>query len=143
MDVVTEPVIGESSKVLWPFTSFSYFFKNNKILDRVGCRQWFRRLTNLNQAPTLETIPSAIKHLEKPRMATNVFVSFDHEDRNQVNGFSSLVKNPNHPLDFHDHSLKEPILDRSGKPIKYPPNDIRSKPDAQIRFFRVDRIIPN
>lgn len=31
-------------------------------------------------------------------------------------------------MDFHDHSLKEPVTDRSGKTIKYPPNDARSKP---------------
>jgi len=77
-------------------------------------------------------------------MATNVFVSFDHEDQNQVNGFSSLLKNPNHPLDFHDHSLKEPILDRSGKPIKYPPNDIRSKPvkdEIRGKFDRASKMI--
>ena len=61
-------------------------------------------------------------------MATNVFVSFDHDDQNQVGGFKSLINNPNHPLDFHDRSLKEPILGSSGKPLKYPPNDQRSKP---------------
>ena len=61
-------------------------------------------------------------------MAANVFVSFDHDDQKQVGGFKLLKNNPEHPLDFHDHSLKEPITDRSGKPIKYPPSDPRSKP---------------
>ena len=61
-------------------------------------------------------------------MATNVFVSFDHDDQSQINGFRSLVKNPNHPLDFHDHSLKEPVRDWTGKIVKYKPSDPRSKP---------------
>lgn len=61
-------------------------------------------------------------------MAKNIFVSFDHSDAAQVNGFKLLKRNPNYPLDFRDHSLKEPVTDRSGKPIIYPPNDQRSKP---------------
>ncbi len=61
-------------------------------------------------------------------MARNVFVSFDHNDTAQVNGFKLLKRNPNHPLDFRDHSLKEPVTDRTGKPIIYPPSDSRSKP---------------
>ncbi len=70
-------------------------------------------------------------------MATNVFVSFDHDDQKQVAGFKLLKNNPNHPLEFHDHSLKEPLLDRNAKPIKYPPSDPRSKPvrDAIIKKF--------
>ena len=61
-------------------------------------------------------------------MAANVFVSFDHDDQKQVGGFKLLKNNPKHPLDFRDHSLKEPVTDRSGKPIKFPPSDPRSKP---------------
>lgn len=61
-------------------------------------------------------------------MAKNVFISFDHDDAQQVNGFKLLKQNPNHPLDFRDHSLKEPVTDRSGKPITYPPSDPKSKP---------------
>lgn len=61
-------------------------------------------------------------------MATNVFVSFDHDDQGQVGAFKLLKSNPNHPLDFHDHSLKDPILGATGKPLKYPPTDTRSKP---------------
>lgn len=61
-------------------------------------------------------------------MPANVFISFDHDDQNQVAGFKLLKNNPKHPLDFHDHSLREPVTDRSGKPIKYPPSDSRSKP---------------
>lgn len=61
-------------------------------------------------------------------MPANVFVSFDHDDYLQVNGFKALVRNPNHPLDFRDHSLNEPVTDRAGKPLPYPPSDPRSKP---------------
>jgi hypothetical protein len=61
-------------------------------------------------------------------MATNVFISYDHDDQNQKNGFDLLNKNPNHPLDFRDHSLKEPVTDNNGRPIKVPPSDPRSKP---------------
>jgi len=61
-------------------------------------------------------------------MAKNIFVSFDHADVSQVNGLKLLKRNPNHPLDFRDHSLKEPIRDRYGNPIIYPPSDPRSKP---------------
>ena len=61
-------------------------------------------------------------------MAANVFVSYDHDDKKQVGGFKLLKNNPKHPLDFHDHSLKQPVTGGSGKPIKYPPSDPRSKP---------------
>jgi hypothetical protein len=70
-------------------------------------------------------------------MAANVFVSFDHDDQKQVGGLRLLKSNPNHPLDYHDHSLKEAVLDRAGKPIKHPPSDARSKAvrDEIIRKF--------
>jgi len=61
-------------------------------------------------------------------MPKNVFISYDHDDQLQVNGFKLIKNNPNHPLEFHDHSLKEPVTDRNGKPIKYSPSDPRSKP---------------
>jgi len=61
-------------------------------------------------------------------MTANVFVSFDHDDKQQVGGFKLLKNNPKHPFDFCDHSLKEPAIDRSGKTIKYSPSDPRSKP---------------
>src|SRR3990172_3823413 len=60
-------------------------------------------------------------------MSANAFISFDHEDQQQVAGFRLLKNNPDHPLDFQDHSLKDAVRDRSGKPIKYPPSDARSK----------------
>lgn len=70
-------------------------------------------------------------------MAANVFVSFDHEDQKQVAGFKLLKNNPRHPLEFQDHSLKDPVLGPGGRPIKYSPSDPRSKPvrDKIIQKF--------
>jgi hypothetical protein len=72
-------------------------------------------------------------------MAANVFVSYDHDDQEQVGAFRLLKHNPNHPLDFYDHSLKEPVLGPSGKPIKYPPSDPRSKPVRDVIKKKFDR----
>ena len=36
---------------------------------------------------------------------------------------------------FRDHSLKDPVLDKSGKPIVYPPNDDRSKTKDGGNYF--------
>lgn len=77
-------------------------------------------------------------------MATNVFVSYDHEDQKQVGAFKLLKHNPNHPLDFQDHSLKDPVLGATGKPLKYPPSDARSAPvrDAiRKKFDRASKLV--
>jgi antiphage defense system Thoeris ThsB-like protein len=77
-------------------------------------------------------------------MAANAFVSYDHDDQKQAAGFKLLKNNPKHPLDFRDHSLKDAVRDRSGKPISYPPSDPRSKPvrDEIIRKFdRTSKLI--
>jgi len=77
-------------------------------------------------------------------MVANVFVSYDHDDQKQVAGFKLLNDNPKHPLDFRDHSLKEPVTDRSGKPIKYPPSDPRSKPvrdEIQNKFDKSSKLV--
>jgi hypothetical protein len=77
-------------------------------------------------------------------MAANAFISFDHDDQQQLAGFRLLKNNPKYPLDFHDHSLKEPVIGRSGKPLKYPPSDPRSKPvrDEIInKFNRASKLI--
>src|SRR5256885_17099529 len=77
-------------------------------------------------------------------MASNVFVSFDHDDQRQVSGFRLLKSNPSHPLDFQDHSLKDAVRDRSGRPIKYPPSDPRAKPvrDAiSAKFDRASKLV--
>ena len=36
-------------------------------------------------------------------MVTNVFVSFDHDDQDQIADFKLLKSNQNHPREFHDH----------------------------------------
>jgi hypothetical protein len=77
-------------------------------------------------------------------MAANAFISFDHDDQQQCAGFRLLKNNPKHPLDFQDHSLKEPVLGRSGKPLTYPPSDARSKPvrDEIIgKFHRASKLV--
>ena len=77
-------------------------------------------------------------------MAKNVFVSFDHDDAKQVGGFRLLKANPNYGLDFHDHSLRQPVVGASGKPIKYPPSDPRSKPvrdEIKGKFERSSKFV--
>jgi hypothetical protein len=77
-------------------------------------------------------------------MPANVFVSFDHADQSQVGGFRLLKANPKHPLDFRDHSLKEPVTDTRGKPITYPPSDPRSKPvrdEIVARFKNASKLV--
>jgi hypothetical protein len=77
-------------------------------------------------------------------MPANVFISFDHDDQQQVAGFKLLKNNPRHPLDFHDHSLKEAVCDRSEKPIKYSPSDARSEPvrnEIKRKLDRASRLV--
>ncbi len=77
-------------------------------------------------------------------MAANVFISFDHDDQKQVGGFKLLKNNPKHPLDFRDHSLKEAVTDKSGKPIKYPPSDPKSKPvrdEIKKKFENASKLV--
>lgn len=58
----------------------------------------------------------------------NIFISFDHSDAMQVNGFKLIKSNSKHPLAFRDHSLKEPVTNKYGKPIIYSPIDDKSSP---------------
>jgi hypothetical protein len=77
-------------------------------------------------------------------MPANTFISYDHDDQQQVAGFKLLKNNPKHPLDFQDHSLKDAVRDRSGKPIMYPPSDIRSKPvrdEIRRKFDRASKLV--
>ena len=77
-------------------------------------------------------------------MPANTFISYDHDDQQQVAGFKLLKNNPKHPLDFHDHSLKDAVRDRNGKPIKYPPSDARSKPvrdEIKRKFDRASKLV--
>lgn len=77
-------------------------------------------------------------------MPSNVFVSFDHDDHLQVQGFKLLKRNPNHPLEFRDHSLKAAVTDRSGKPLTYAPSDERSKPvrdEIRRKFDNASKLV--
>lgn len=77
-------------------------------------------------------------------MPSNVFISYDHDDSKQVEGFKSLVDNPNHPLAFHDHSLKEPVKDKHGNVIKVPPSDPRADPikeEIRKKFEESSRLV--
>lgn len=77
-------------------------------------------------------------------MPTNLFVSYDHDDQAQVNGFKAIKFNPNHDLEFHDHSLKDAVTDRFGKPIKYPPSDPRSqrvRDEITAKFERASKLL--
>ena len=61
-------------------------------------------------------------------MPINLFISFAHEDREQLESFRALAKNPEHKLEFHDRSELEPVKDKVGTPLPYPPNDKRAEP---------------
>jgi len=58
---------------------------------------------------------------------TNLFISFAQEDREQLESLRALAKNPEHQLEFHDRSELEPVKDRAGTPLPYPPNDHRAE----------------
>lgn len=60
-------------------------------------------------------------------MPTNLFISFAQEDREQLFSLRALARNPEHQLQFHDRSELEPVRDRTGTPLPYPPNDHRAK----------------
>ena len=70
-------------------------------------------------------------------MPANIFISYDHDDQQQVGAFKLLKHNPNHVLDFQDHSLEGPRHGPVWQTIKYPPTDARSKPvrDAITKKF--------
>lgn len=60
-------------------------------------------------------------------MPTNLFISFAQGDREQLDSLRALAKNPEHKLEFHDRSESEPVRDRAGAPLPYPPNDHRAE----------------
>jgi len=64
-------------------------------------------------------------------VAVDVFISFDNEDAAAVDGFRSISSNPNHKLHFNDNSLKEPVTDAAGRPIRALPDDPKSEPVKQ------------
>ena len=61
-------------------------------------------------------------------MPTNVFISFERHNLQQVNIIRALADNPQHELEFHDRSEIEPVRDRVGTPLPYQPDDPRSGP---------------
>jgi len=61
-------------------------------------------------------------------MPINLFISFAHQDREQLEGLRALAKNPKHELEFHDRSELKPVRDKAGTPLPYPPNDKRAEP---------------
>ena len=61
-------------------------------------------------------------------MPINLFISFAQEDMEQVKSLRALAKNPEHELEFHDRSELEPVKDKAGTLLPYPPNDKRAEP---------------
>ncbi|MBA7616750.1 hypothetical protein ES703_24049 [subsurface metagenome] len=61
-------------------------------------------------------------------MPINLFISFAHQDREQLESLRALAKNPEHKLEFHDRSQLEPVRDKMSTPLPYPPNDKRAEP---------------
>lgn len=61
-------------------------------------------------------------------MPTNVFISFERHNLQQVNSIRALANNPQYKLEFHDWSELEPVRDKVGTPLPYQPGDPRSKP---------------
>jgi len=61
-------------------------------------------------------------------MPTNAFISFERHNLQQVNSIRALANNPQHELEFHDHSELEPVRDKVGTSLPYQPDDLRSKP---------------
>lgn len=61
-------------------------------------------------------------------MPTNVFISFERHNLQQVNSIRALANNPQHGLEFHDQSEIKAVKDKKGTPLPYQPDDSRSKP---------------
>ena len=70
-------------------------------------------------------------------MPGNVFVSFDHDDPRQRQGFSLLEEGARHPLLARNHVPVEADVDQDGKPLAFAPSDPRSQPvrDELTRTF--------
>lgn len=63
-------------------------------------------------------------------MPANLFISYAQEDRAVVDSLRDLAKNSDHKLEFRDRSELEPVRDKAGDPLPYPPNDERA---AKVR----------
>ena len=60
-------------------------------------------------------------------MPINLFISFAGQDVEQLESFRALAKNSQHRLKFHDRSQVEPVTDKAGTSLPYPPNDKRAE----------------
>lgn len=72
-------------------------------------------------------------------MEVNLFTSFAEEDREQLESFRALAKNPKHKLKFHDHSQMEPVRDKHGDPVRQPPRLPTSKQIREYLHPRMDK----
>ena len=61
-------------------------------------------------------------------MPTNVFISFERHNLQQVNAIRALANNPQHDLEFHDRSEIVPVKNKKGTPLTNQPDDAGSKP---------------
>jgi hypothetical protein len=57
-----------------------------------------------------------------------VFISYKHSDRHYIDQVKSVARNPNHPLEFDDHSLAEAVLNMQGHVNRRQPSDFLSQP---------------
>jgi hypothetical protein len=56
-----------------------------------------------------QLVRAARGQLTEPARVRRLFLSFHHEDRNQVNGFRLMSHNRNLPIDFVDLSVRSPV----------------------------------
>ena len=61
-------------------------------------------------------------------MPAHIFISYDHGNAVQVEGFRGLIRNPNHALECHDRSLPSPVRDRHGQIIALLPDQPSAEP---------------
>lgn len=73
-----------------------------------------------------------------------VFISYKHSDRQYVDQIKSVAANPNHPLEFDDHSLAEAVLNMNGHVNRRQPSDQASqlvKNEIEKRLKQSDKLI--
>jgi len=66
-------------------------------------------LTNRGFNSQSQLVRAARRQLSEPVRQRRLFLSFHHEDRNQVNGFRLMAYNSNSLIDFYDGSVRSPI----------------------------------
>ncbi|MFT4908198.1 MAG: hypothetical protein ACI978_002287 [Oleispira sp.] len=73
-----------------------------------------------------------------------VFISYKHSDRQYVDQIKSVVGNPNHSLEFDDHSLAEAVLNMHGHINRRPPSSFESLPvknEIEKRLKQSDKLV--